>query len=53
MRPGWAAKTPRARRRGAAWFIAAGLWIAAGYVGLNSHMLQLGAAHHDAFCTEH
>jgi hypothetical protein len=33
--------------------IVAGLWISTGHVGLNSYMLRSGAAHHDAFCTEH
>jgi hypothetical protein len=39
--------------RGTVWIIVAGLWIATGYVGLNSYVMHLGAAHHDAFCTEH
>ena len=48
-----AGKTPRAGSRGVAWFIAAGLWIATGFVGVHSYALQLGEAHHDAVCTEH
>jgi hypothetical protein len=41
------------KRRDATWFAVVAVWAVVGYIGLNTYAMELGAAHHDIFCTEH
>jgi len=45
--------TRRKGPRSEVWWVVAAIFALLGYVELNSHVLQLGAADHDALCSEH